>query len=98
MKKSTEQYEGATLDVYVERISPKSSKQQDVELKWQTGEYIDSIVRQNSRAISFVYLMLIRQRSQQTLLGTIVSVQITGSASLLLLGGALEEAKFWQDR
>jgi len=81
-------YEGTTVDVFVERISPKSSRQQGVELRWQNP----SVQLSGRTAGDLICVFDVDSHEiANELIGTIVQVQITGSAALLL-HGVFEEA------
>ena len=76
-------YEGRVVDVFVEKISPKSAKQRGVELKWE--EMKVQLSGRTSGDLICVF-EVDSEEMAQNLLGTIVQVEITGSAPLLLQG------------
>ncbi len=75
-------YEGKRVDVFVEKISPLSSKHRDVELKW---EHQIQLSGRTPGDLICVFEVDSEERAQE-LLGTIVQVEIESSAPLLLKG------------
>jgi len=77
------EYEGKMVDVLVERISPKSTRKSTIELKWES-----STVQLSSRTSGDLICVFDVESEEiaNNLLGTIVQVEVTGSASLLLSG------------
>ncbi len=78
-----EQYEGKTVDVFVERLSPKTAKNSSVELKWESGKVQLSGRTQGDLICVFD---VDTEEEAQTLIGTVVQVAVTKSAPLLLQG------------
>ena len=76
-------YEGNIVDVFVEKVSPQSTKQRGVELKWEEKKI--QLSGRTSGDLICVF-EVDSQESVKNLLGTIVQVEITGSAPLLLRG------------
>jgi tRNA-2-methylthio-N6-dimethylallyladenosine synthase len=76
-------YEGHSVDVFVEKVSPKSFKQNGVELKWE-----ESAVQLSGRTAGDLICVFSvgSGKIAEKLLGTIVQVKITGSGPLLLKG------------
>jgi len=76
-------YEGTSVDVFVEKISPRSAKKQSVELKWE-----NNTVQLSGRTSGDLICVFDVDSAQtaENLLGTIVCIKITESASLLLQG------------
>ena len=77
------QYEGKTVNVFVERLSPKTTKNSNVELKWDSGKVQLSGRTQGDLICVFD---VDSEEEAQTLIGTVVQVSVTKSASLLLQG------------
>ena len=77
------EYEGKMVEVLVERISPKSTRKSTIELKWES-----STVQLSSRTSGDLICVFDVESEEvaNNLLGTIVQVEVTGSASLLLSG------------
>jgi len=76
-------YEGKIVDVFVERLSPKTTKRKGVELKWEKP-----IVQLSGRTGGDLICVFDAESQEHAdnLIGTIVQVEITASASLLLEG------------
>ncbi len=77
------QYEGKTVDVFVERLSPKTTKNASVELKWESGKVQLSGRTQGDLICVFD---ADSEESAKQLIGTVVQVEVTKSAPLLLQG------------
>jgi tRNA-2-methylthio-N6-dimethylallyladenosine synthase len=76
-------YEGKTVDVFVERLSPKTTKNAGVELMWENGKVQLSGRTQGDLICVFD---VDSEEEANKLIGTVVSVQVTSSAPLLLQG------------
>ncbi|MDP7005155.1 MAG: MiaB/RimO family radical SAM methylthiotransferase [Phycisphaerales bacterium] len=76
-------YEGKTVDVFVERLSPKTTKNSGVELMWENGKVQLSGRTQGDLICVFD---VDSEEEANKLIGTVVSVQVTSSAPLLLMG------------
>lgn len=76
-------YEGRMVEVFVEKVSPKSVKQNGVELKWES-----SAVQLSGRTAGDLICVFQVDSGEiaEKMLGTIVRVNITGSGPLLLEG------------
>ena len=81
-------YEGKSVEVFVERISPKSAKK-GVELKWESAK-----VQLSGRTAGDLICVFDVDSEEQasSLIGSIVEVEITSSGPLLLIGN-LEKHK-----
>ena len=76
-------YEGRVVEVFVERLSPKTSQQKGVELKWEQP----SIQLSGRTGGDLICVFDVESHDKATsLLGTLVQVNITSSAALLLQG------------
>jgi len=82
-------YEGKTVDVFVERLSPKATKNAGVELMWESGK-----VQLSGRTEGdLICVFDVESQAEATLLmGKVVPIQITDSAPLLLSGVRLTHA------
>tara|TARA_B100000959_G_scaffold278029_1_gene335610 strand:+ start:4988 stop:6553 length:1566 start_codon:yes stop_codon:yes gene_type:complete len=76
-------YEGQTVDVFVERISPKSTKQAQVELMWESGRVQLSGRTQGDLICVFD---VGSEEEANKMIGTVVHVEVTNSGPLLLEG------------
>lgn len=77
-------YEGKVVDVFVERISPKSERNNNgVELRWR-----ESTVQLSGRTPGDLICVfdVYSKKEAHSLIGSIVPVTVTGSAPLLLKG------------
>jgi tRNA-2-methylthio-N6-dimethylallyladenosine synthase len=77
------QYEGKTIDVFVERLSPKTTKHAAVELMWESGK-VQVSGRTEGDLICVFDVDSVEEAN--ALMGTIVSVTVVKSAPLLLFG------------
>jgi tRNA-2-methylthio-N6-dimethylallyladenosine synthase len=79
-------YEGTVVNVFVERISPKSSRKNNVELRWNTstGQTVQLSGRTSGDLICVFDVF--SNEEANTLIGSIVPVLVTESAPLLLKG------------
>jgi tRNA-2-methylthio-N6-dimethylallyladenosine synthase len=82
------QYEGKTVDVFVERLSPKMTKNDGVELMWESGKVQLSGRTQGDLICVFD---VDSKEIANDLIGTVVKVEVTNSAPLLLLGALVHE-------
>jgi tRNA-2-methylthio-N6-dimethylallyladenosine synthase len=82
------QYEGKTVDVFVERLSPKMTKNDGVELMWESGKVQLSGRTQGDLICVFD---VDSKEIANDLMGTVVKVEVTNSAPLLLLGALVHE-------
>ncbi len=76
-------YEGREVDVFVEKVSPQSVKQRGIELKWEEKKI--QLSGRTSGDLICVFDVNSEAKAKK-LLGTIVQIEITGSAPLLLKG------------
>lgn len=76
-------YEGKVIDVFVEKLSPQTVKKRGVELKWE--ETSVQLSGRTSGDLICVFEVDSAEIAEQ-MLGTIVQIEITGSAPLLLQG------------
>ena len=76
-------YEGRVVDVFVERISPKSTRNNGVELRWK--EPTIQLSGRTSGDLICVFDVFSEEEAD-SLIGNVVSITITESAPLLLKG------------
>jgi tRNA A37 methylthiotransferase MiaB len=76
-------YEGKTVDVFVERLSPKTTKNAGVELMWESGK-----VQLSGRTEGDLICVFDVDSMElaNSLIGTVVPIQVTETAPLLLSG------------
>jgi tRNA-2-methylthio-N6-dimethylallyladenosine synthase len=77
------EYEGKAVDVFVERLSPKTKKNAGVELMWESGKVQLSGRTQGDLICVFD---VDSEEEANKLMGTVVQVVVTNSAPLLLQG------------
>ncbi len=75
-------YVGKTIDVFVEKISPKEHKRKGVELRWESTK----VQLSGRTAGDLICVFDVDNEVAKTMVGKIVKVEITGSAPLLLKG------------
>ncbi len=76
-------YEGKTVEVFVERLSPKETKKAGIELMWESGKVQLSGRTQGDLICVFD---VDSKEEANMLMGCVVPVKITSSAPLLLQG------------
>jgi tRNA-2-methylthio-N6-dimethylallyladenosine synthase len=76
-------YEGKTVDVFVERLSPKATKNAGIELLWENGQ---TQLSGRTRGDLICVFDVDSEEEAINLIGSLVSVQVTKSAPLLLVG------------
>ena len=82
------QYEGKTVDVFVERLSPKMTKNKGVKLMWESSKVQLSGRTQGDLICVFD---VDSKEIANDLIGTVVEVEVTNSAPLLLLGALVHD-------
>jgi len=77
------QYVGRIVEVFVERLSPKSTKNAEVELMWESGRV--QLSGRTQGDLICVFDVESMEKANE-LMGTVVPITVTDSAPLLLLG------------
>ena len=78
-----QQYEGKEVDVFVERLSPKSTRTRGVELKWEKKTI--QLSGRTSGDLICVF-NVDSEEEANSLIGEIITLKVTKSAPLLLFG------------